>query len=97
MMTTGPSGLRGVAVLVLPDGRMDAKNAARYCGLSVKTMAMKRCEGTGPRFVKQGRVFYFRDDLDTWMRQGLAGSTAQRRGALVLGNENAPLSGGQAA
>ena len=50
-------------VVVLPDGRMDPKNASTYCGLSVKTLAMKRCNGTGPKFVKLGRVFYFQEDI----------------------------------
>ena len=64
-------------VVVLPDGRMDPKNASTYCGLSVKTLAMKRCNGTGPKFVKLGRVFYFREDLDTWLQRGRVVSTAQ--------------------
>ena len=64
-------------VLVLPDGRMDTSNAARYVGLSEKTMAMKRSDGTGPPYVKRGRVFYFREDLDHWLREGLVVSTAQ--------------------
>ena len=51
-------------VFVLPDGRMDRKNAARYLGLSVKTLAMHASRGTGPSFVKRGRVFYFQEDLD---------------------------------
>jgi hypothetical protein len=67
------------AVVVLPDGRMSAKNAATYLGLSVKTLAIKRCNGTGPRFIKQGRVFYFVSDLDEWLKQGTATSTAQAR------------------
>lgn len=73
--------LRTLDVVTLPDGRMDAKNAATYCGLSVKTLAMKRCDGTGPKFVKLGRVFYFRDDLDEWLRGARATSTAQARQA----------------
>ena len=68
-------------VTVLPDGRMDPKSASAYCGLSVKTLAMKRCNGTGPRFVKLGRIFYFRDDLDAWLRQGRFISTAQAQKA----------------
>ena len=71
--------LRPLDVVMLPDGRMDAKNAATYCGLSVKTLAMKRCDGNGPKFVKLGRVFYFRDDLDEWLRGNRASSTAQVR------------------
>lgn len=64
-------------VLVLPDGRMDPKNASAYCGLSVKTLAMKRCQGNGPKFVKLGRIFYFREDLDAWLQRGRVVSTAQ--------------------
>jgi hypothetical protein len=64
-------------VVVLPDGRMDPKNASTYCGYSVKTLAMKRCDGTGPAFVKLGRIFYFREDLDEWLQRGRVTSTAQ--------------------
>ena len=62
--------LHEVHVDILPDGRLDAKNAATYLGLAVKTLAMMRCYGTGPAFVKRGRIFYFRDDLDAWVRAG---------------------------
>ena len=73
--------LESLRVTVLPDGRMDVKNAAAYCGLSVKTLAMKRCDGKGPKFVKRGRVFYFREDLDSWLRAGRVISTAQNETA----------------
>ncbi|MCL2644313.1 MAG: hypothetical protein FWD51_02520 [Betaproteobacteria bacterium] len=66
-------------IIVLPDGRMDTRNAAIYCGLSVKTMAMLRCTGAGPRFVKPGRVFYYQKDLDEWLHRNTAQSTAQAR------------------
>lgn len=66
-----------VAVTVYPDGRLDAENAAIYLGLKPKTLAMMRSAGTGPSFVKRGRVFYFRDDLDAWLRGGNAASTAE--------------------
>ena len=63
-----------------PDGRMDAKNAAKYIGLAPKTLAMMRCTGTGPKFIKRGRVFYFRSDIDEWMKaQGRLLSTAQAK------------------
>ena len=64
-------------VVILPDGRMDAKNAAAYLGFSVKTLAMQRCAGIGPKFVKRGRVFYFRQDLDEWLLNGRVESTSQ--------------------
>jgi hypothetical protein len=66
--------IQTIKVQVLPDGRMDCKNAARYYGASEKTMATWRTQGKGPRFVKiGGRVFYFKDDLDV--------SVAEARGA----------------
>ena len=66
-----------VEVLMLPDGRMDAKNSAAYLGFSVKTLAMMRCAGKGPRFVKRGRIFYYKEDLDEWLTAGRAATTAQ--------------------
>jgi hypothetical protein len=65
-----------ITVKLLPDGRMDVNNAARYLGLAPHTLAKKRCDGTGPKFVKRGRVFYYRTDLDDWLRAGRTGSTA---------------------
>jgi hypothetical protein len=64
-------------VVVLPDGRMTTKNTSTYSGFSEKTLAMKRCDGTGPKFVKLGRIFYFKDDVDDWLRRHRVVSTAQ--------------------
>ena len=66
-------------VMVLPDGRMDSRNAARYIGLSGKTLAMMRSAGTGPIYIKRGRIFYYQEDLDAWLREGRVVSTAQLR------------------
>ena len=67
------------SVVILPDGRMDVKNAALYLGLSDKTLAMKRCDGTGSKYVKLGgKVFYFKSDLDDWIASGAKVSTQQR-------------------
>lgn len=67
-----------IHVQLLPDGRMDSKNAALYLGLSDKTLAMMRCNGTGPKFAKIGRIFYFKADLDDWIAQSQrVTSTAQ--------------------
>jgi hypothetical protein len=74
-----PESIHTPSVIVLPDGRMTPKDAATYCGLSVKTLAIYRSQGIGPTFVKRGRIFYFRDDLDAWMLGGKATSTAQAR------------------
>ena len=69
------------SVVILADGRMDRKNAAIYSGLAVKTLAMHACRGTGPKFVKRGRVFYFKHDMDEWLDAGRCSSTAQARRA----------------
>jgi predicted DNA-binding transcriptional regulator AlpA len=67
------------SAVVLPDGRMDTQNAAAYLGLSVKTLAMWRSQGIGPKFLKLGKVFYYREDLDAWLKSGVVNSTAQAR------------------
>ena len=65
-------------ILVYPDGRMNTDSAARYVGLSTKTLAMMRCQGNGPQYIKRGRVFYFKQDLDSWLNEGgRISSTAQ--------------------
>ena len=72
--------VKQVEILVLPDGRMDTKSASGYLGLSEKTLAMMRCHGTGPRFIKRGRVFYYQEDLDAWLGQAKrVTSTAQAK------------------
>jgi hypothetical protein len=65
---------------ICPDGRMSVQAAAAYVGLSASTLAIHRCKGTGPRFVKRGRVWYFREDLDAWLNAaGRHTSTASAR------------------
>ncbi len=72
------SHMNPVNVTLYPDGRLNTGNASRYLGLSVKTLAMMRSHGTGPKFIKKGRIFYFKDDLDAWLAQdGRYTSTAQ--------------------
>jgi hypothetical protein len=66
-------------IAVFPDGRMDTRNASLYLGLSSKTLAMWRCQGIGPKFIKRGRIFYFKEDMDAWIQAGRCTSTAQRR------------------
>lgn len=72
--------LKNIEVVVYPDGRLDTTNAAKYLGLSPKTLAIMRSNGTGPQFLKRGRVFYFLDDLKEWMNERpRVRSTAQAR------------------
>ena len=71
-------------VVMYPDGRLDVKNASSYIGLSEKTLAMMRCNGDGPKFVKRGRIFYFIEDLDSWLNaNGRFTSTAQAQQAFA--------------
>ncbi len=62
--------VKEIEITVYPDGRVDTDNASLYIGKSKKTMAMHRSNGTGPPFIKQGRIFYYLDDLDAWMKEG---------------------------
>ena len=71
-------------VTMYPDGRVDTRNASAYVGLSEKTLAMMRCNGNGPKFVKRGRIFYFREELDSWLNAGgRFTSTAQAQQSAV--------------
>lgn len=75
-------------VNMYPDGRLDTANASTYLGLSVKTLAMMRSQGTGPRFIKRGRIFYFRDDLDEWASVPKVRSTAEHRSLNTRANSD---------
>ena len=62
-----------VPIRVLPDGRLDRRNAARYLGRAVKTLATWSTKGKGPRPVKiAGRIFYFKDALDEFINGGVS-------------------------
>lgn len=62
------NGIESIHVQMFPDGRFDAKNAAHYLGFKEKTLAMMRGKGTGPQFIKRGRIFYYKEDLDNWLK-----------------------------
>lgn len=58
-----------VRVRVLPDGRITREDAATYLGLKSKTLAIWAMHGKGPSSRKVGgRVFYYKDDLDAFIR-----------------------------
>ena len=60
-----------IKVRVLPDGRMTARYAATYLGLSEKTLAMWRMSGKGPDYTRVGgRIFYYLDKLDAFIEGG---------------------------
>jgi hypothetical protein len=69
-------------IVFFADGRLDVENASIYTGLSKKTMAMARCNGTGAKYVKRGKIFYFKEDLDEWLNaNGRHTSTAAAKHA----------------
>ena len=49
------------------DGRMDIKNTALYLGVKERTLAQWRYLGKGPPFIKRGKIFYFKSDIDSWL------------------------------
>ena len=58
-----------IRVRVLPDGRMNRADAARYLGHKPKTLAMWQLQRKGPRSVLVGgRRYYFKDELDAFVR-----------------------------
>lgn len=51
--------------------------AARYVGLSIRTLEKHRIYGTGPRYSKiGGRVVYRVEDLQTWVDDAAKASTS---------------------
>ena len=77
--------IKSIEVVTYPDGLMDTCNTSKYTGLSDKTLAMMRCNGNGPKFVKRGRIFYFQSDIDDWMNaNGRMTSTAQAKHASAI-------------
>ncbi len=83
------SFLESIVIHIFPDGRLDTKNSALYLGLKEKTLAMMRSNGTGPRFIKRGRIFYFKEDLDSWLNaNGRLLSTAQAFQQSSISREN---------
>ena len=55
--------------ITLEDGRMTASAAAKYLGFSIRTLATWRWHKQGPPYIKCGRIFYFKKDLDDWIKQ----------------------------
>jgi hypothetical protein len=57
-----------VRVRVLPDGRLDRRNAALFLGRSPKTLAQWALQGKGPRSHDiGGRAFYYLDECRAYV------------------------------
>jgi predicted DNA-binding transcriptional regulator AlpA len=60
----------------LPPRFLRTPEAARFLGLSGRTLEKHRTYGTGPKYRKiGGRVIYSLDDLKTWANLGAKSST----------------------
>jgi predicted DNA-binding transcriptional regulator AlpA len=64
---------------------MRTPDAAKFLGLSARTLEKHRSFGTGPRYRKLGgRVVYFLDDLKAWVDRAIRTSTRDRGRSVVL-------------
>ena len=65
------------ALSQLPPRYLRTPEAARFLGLSGRTLEKHRIYGTGPRYSKLGgRVVYRLDDLQAWVELGARASTS---------------------
>jgi len=66
----------------MPPRLLRTEEAARWLGLSGRTLEKHRCTGKGPAYRKLGgRVVYVIDDLQAWITQGERWSTSHRGSA----------------
>ena len=69
----------------LPPRYLRTPEAARFLGLSGRTLEKHRTYGTGPRYSKLGgRVVYRLDDLQAWVERGSKVSTSDPGAGQVL-------------
>lgn len=79
-MPENDDGIDRVRVRILPDGRITRADAAAYLGYKPKTLAQWVSQGYGPRLVRVGgRVFYYRADLDQFIRSSAAAARVHSR------------------
>ena len=71
--------MKGSDVIVHPNGCLNRSNAAKYLGIATGTLSRWACEGKGPKYIKRGRVWYRKEDLDAWLADGEVSSAAQAR------------------
>jgi predicted DNA-binding transcriptional regulator AlpA len=68
----------------LPPRFLRTPEAARFLGLSGRTLEKHRTYGTGPAYRKLGgRVVYAIDDLQAWAERGAVTSTSDPRGSVL--------------
>ena len=65
------------AIPQIPLRYLRTPEAARFLGLSGRTLEKHRTYGTGPRYSKLGgRVVYRLEDLQAWVERGAKASTS---------------------
>jgi predicted DNA-binding transcriptional regulator AlpA len=70
---------------ILPPRYLRTPEAARFLGLSGRTLEKHRTYGTGPKYSKVGgRVLYRLEDLQAWVARGDRASTSDDTGDIVL-------------
>ncbi|MEG3178189.1 helix-turn-helix domain-containing protein [Sphingomonas sp. RB3P16] len=61
---------------------VDTEEAARHLSLKPNTLEKMRTHGTGPRFVKLGRVVRYRiADLEAYIAERVVSSTSEKAAA----------------
>lgn len=69
----------------MPPRYLRTPEAARFLGLSGRTLEKHRTYGTGPKYSKiGGRVVYRLEDLQAWVSRGNKMSTSDDTGDVVL-------------
>jgi len=86
------------ATVQVPPRYLRTPEAARFLGLSGRTLEKHRTYGTGPAFKKLGgRVVYAIADLQAWANRGTKNSTAETDAILpAKRHESASATGGHA-
>jgi predicted DNA-binding transcriptional regulator AlpA len=75
-----------------PPRYLRTPEAARFLGLSGRTLEKHRTYGTGPRYSKLGgRVVYRLDDLQAWVDRGAKTSTSDPGVGEVLPAKRHPV------
>jgi predicted DNA-binding transcriptional regulator AlpA len=76
----------------LPPRYLRTPEAARFLGLSGRTLEKHRTYGTGPAYRKLGgRVVYSIDDIQAWASRGAVTSTSDPRGQVLPAKRQEPL------
>ena len=75
----------------LPPRYLRTPEAARFLGVSGRTLEKHRTFGTGPRYSKLGgRVVYRVEDLQAWGNRGVKTSTSDTSGETIPAAKRQP-------